>query len=393
MHNLEPKIEHWRRELERAGMAPEHLDELESHLREQLEMHMEDGKPEEEAFALAKAQLGKVDVLKKEYRRVHGMRAALRFSALVVMCLVWVALLFQVRALRDIGWVIVPLAFLALYGIKEGILAIWYFKRAGKSASDPHAFKVWLHARILLACGVGAILFGLAGTGSGMVKAFASLGVYGLYDPELIQAAIKEVLESLWVGLLISIPFFLFYLLLPQRKLCHGPAHEDRKADEGKFRRRFFAGLFHTFWIAVFFFVLVAMLFQSSGSIRPVFRDATWGGLPIILGLALAIDRGLVGLWQLRKFLRERTPIHRAKLRRSIRALKWCAISLIVAGLVGTLQGVFHLMRAWAEQLDPTRMAVAVGEVLLSWLLGILCAIPVLLLYLVLWRAEVSRDR
>ncbi len=71
MFNLEKSIEKWRRQMLTAGIkTPAPLNELEIHLREEMERQIELGAPEQQAFALAMAQIGEPATLKTEFRKV-----------------------------------------------------------------------------------------------------------------------------------------------------------------------------------------------------------------------------------------------------------------------------------------------------------------------------------
>ena len=71
MFNLEQSITDWRRQMSAAGIkTPEHLDELASHLREELAIQMQAGADEEHAFERAVQQIGRVPVLKAEFAKV-----------------------------------------------------------------------------------------------------------------------------------------------------------------------------------------------------------------------------------------------------------------------------------------------------------------------------------
>ena len=67
MPDLEQQIAEWRRQMLSAGIsAPALLDELESHLREDIERLIESGVDPYEAFQTASCRIGRVDALKEE---------------------------------------------------------------------------------------------------------------------------------------------------------------------------------------------------------------------------------------------------------------------------------------------------------------------------------------
>ena len=77
MFNLEQSISEWRRQMLSVGVKnPEILDELESHLREDLARRMQSGESEEQAFADAVQGVGQASVLKHEFAKIGGKKSA-----------------------------------------------------------------------------------------------------------------------------------------------------------------------------------------------------------------------------------------------------------------------------------------------------------------------------
>jgi len=73
MFNLDQAIAKWRQQLVAAGMTtPEVLDELESHLREEVQRQSKSGKTRQEAFGAAVQNLGTARVLENEFRKIRG---------------------------------------------------------------------------------------------------------------------------------------------------------------------------------------------------------------------------------------------------------------------------------------------------------------------------------
>src|SRR3954470_14008664 len=89
MFNLEKAIVAWRQDLAVAGIHRAlALDELESHLRDDVEQRVRTGEQVEEAFRAAVARLGQPAVLQKEFAKVcttkfRSLRAILRISCFV----------------------------------------------------------------------------------------------------------------------------------------------------------------------------------------------------------------------------------------------------------------------------------------------------------------------
>jgi hypothetical protein len=68
MHNLEQLIKDWRQQMLAAGInSSRTLDELESHLREEVEDRMRAGLHEREAFIIAARRIGQPESLKDEF--------------------------------------------------------------------------------------------------------------------------------------------------------------------------------------------------------------------------------------------------------------------------------------------------------------------------------------
>jgi hypothetical protein len=71
MFNLEPAITEWRRRMLTAGIkTPVPLEELEIHLREEIERQMKPGLNEQQVFNCATRQIGEAGVLKSEFTKV-----------------------------------------------------------------------------------------------------------------------------------------------------------------------------------------------------------------------------------------------------------------------------------------------------------------------------------
>jgi hypothetical protein len=72
MFNLEQSIAEWRRHLIASGMKfPEVRDEIESHLREDVEQQVRSGATEEQAFKISVLRLGEAVALKKEFMKAR----------------------------------------------------------------------------------------------------------------------------------------------------------------------------------------------------------------------------------------------------------------------------------------------------------------------------------
>ena len=70
MFDLEHAISEWRRQLANSGIdSPQVVDELESHLRDDIEQHMRSGVSEAQAFANAIRDVGQPSLLKTEFAK------------------------------------------------------------------------------------------------------------------------------------------------------------------------------------------------------------------------------------------------------------------------------------------------------------------------------------
>src|ERR1700743_3988821 len=91
MYNLEKEIARWRQRMAAGGInAPAVLDELESHLREEIEQQFFSGAGEQEAFEAAVLRIGQAGRLKCEFAKVdktkpvwqrEAVRALIGFGA------------------------------------------------------------------------------------------------------------------------------------------------------------------------------------------------------------------------------------------------------------------------------------------------------------------------
>jgi hypothetical protein len=110
MFDLEQSIAEWRRQMIDAGIkSPVPLDELESHLREELDRRIRSGEGTGRAFEKAVAQFGKFQALKAEFDKIEQrerkyMKRGLIIGAGIVGVLVGMALVMPaVAQYRQIG--------------------------------------------------------------------------------------------------------------------------------------------------------------------------------------------------------------------------------------------------------------------------------------------------
>src|SRR2546430_16025544 len=78
MFNLDQAITEWRRQMAARGIkSSEVLDELESHLRDDVEMQMRSGLDPQPAFDAAVQRIGQTKALTAEFKKVGGRKWAL----------------------------------------------------------------------------------------------------------------------------------------------------------------------------------------------------------------------------------------------------------------------------------------------------------------------------
>ena len=141
MRNFEPDIADWRRQLIAAGIkSADVLNELESHLREDIERRIRDGGDAKRVFELATAQLGEPSVLKMELDGSQKserkyMKRGLKIGGGIMGVMVGMALVMpavaqyrQIGAMRnDEPWLFLIGSLLTLAGC---FTAIHGFKKA-----------------------------------------------------------------------------------------------------------------------------------------------------------------------------------------------------------------------------------------------------------------------
>jgi hypothetical protein len=75
MFDLEQSIAEWRRQMRAAGIkTPVPLEELESHLREEIERQTESGLSEMEAFKASVQKIGPAQAVQNEFRKVEAIK-------------------------------------------------------------------------------------------------------------------------------------------------------------------------------------------------------------------------------------------------------------------------------------------------------------------------------
>src|SRR5438045_7910206 len=81
MFNLDHAIAEWRRQMSSGGIKSRHvLDELESHLREDVEQQMRSGAKLQKAFENAVRQIGQAGALRTEFAKISRTKGQLRLK-------------------------------------------------------------------------------------------------------------------------------------------------------------------------------------------------------------------------------------------------------------------------------------------------------------------------
>ena len=95
MFNLEQAITKWRQQMLAAGIqSPASLNELEIHLREEIERQMRSGSNARTAFEISLQQIGRPEVLSREFKKSEGTTAkTIGYLALGIGTLIMLRLL------------------------------------------------------------------------------------------------------------------------------------------------------------------------------------------------------------------------------------------------------------------------------------------------------------
>lgn len=130
MFDLDVQITEWRRQTLAAGIgSPVPLDELESHLRDEIEHQMRLGLSETEAFNLAVQQIGQAGMLKNEFAKIRSSETRKRkitrlffvFAALTYLLCGTFGLLNaeMTTKTRLLGFAAIAVSVLSLLGVRH----------------------------------------------------------------------------------------------------------------------------------------------------------------------------------------------------------------------------------------------------------------------------------
>jgi hypothetical protein len=197
MPEREQLIAQWRRNLaETTGCTKEVLDELESHLRDDVQQFMQAGHSEEQALALAASRLGHPRVLAAEFAKITGPASWLparlaTFAAVAVAALLVGYLLgrhqdgrFELLLAVHVGAITIGYT----YSLLAGTLVICYV--AARAFRDLNEGQMLVLERAVVVLTATASVLTFAGILLGCFWAKDHLGRYWDWDPKETWAAV-----------------------------------------------------------------------------------------------------------------------------------------------------------------------------------------------------------
>ncbi len=158
MFDLEQAIAAWRQQMSSAGIqAPVPLEELELHLREEIEQQILAGLNAEKSFAVAIQKIGRMETLKTEFTKAGGVkkstpweRGIIGFISLGVIIPLGIYVILKNE--MSLGWRLAGFADFAVIA-----LSILCWRRLNR------VFPVIPNRRIRLAIGLGLAALGMTG--------------------------------------------------------------------------------------------------------------------------------------------------------------------------------------------------------------------------------------
>lgn len=159
MFNLEQSISNWRRQMRKAGITNrEDLDELESHLRDEIDGQMRSGHDEPAAFELAMQQMGQTGSLTGEFRKVGAKIHRVSGVVTGVVCVPLTVLILALGVLTFSGLGMTPFQeILALQALGLTLLIAFQWRRLIRYLPIVRT----LRGRIAGAACANALVFGL----------------------------------------------------------------------------------------------------------------------------------------------------------------------------------------------------------------------------------------
>ena len=161
MFDLEQSIAVWQKQMLATGIkSPVPLEELEIHLREEIERQTKTGLNEQEAFKTAVQKIGQAPALKLEFKKV-GIPAEMQFVKLVGIACSMVASLFSL-------WILLVLLTVHEANLTERMLGLvaftsiilsWRYAPRFLPAISNRRVRAAIGAACCLASGSGMMLF------------------------------------------------------------------------------------------------------------------------------------------------------------------------------------------------------------------------------------------
>jgi len=194
MFDLNEAIAEWRRQMRAAGIrTPMPLDELESHLRDDLDRLIQSGSSPAQAFEAAVQRMGQSRMLKAEFEKIGGLREARHGKVIGIACCTFAGLFSLLLAPR----------FLTIHELSTaqrmwGLTAVALTVLSIASWGFSHKYlPVIRNRRVRIAVGVGCGL-----TGAICLLAFGNL-LPNVIVPRLFQgdASADSVRGSVLIGL------------------------------------------------------------------------------------------------------------------------------------------------------------------------------------------------
>jgi hypothetical protein len=205
MFNLDEAITEWRRQMAADGNKNATiLDELESHLREDICARLEAGDSETRAFVKAFASIGNPSVVRKEFNKISRtpglpvkIGTSLWIVQVVLMAILWATLIFTGKAtlLLATYLFILTTGYGAIFLI--GGLALYYFYSQWLGKLSP-ALEQSLTRAVRQFTGIAAT-FVLVGFSLGMIWSWQKYGSYWENSPREIGSLCASAwLTALW---------------------------------------------------------------------------------------------------------------------------------------------------------------------------------------------------
>lgn len=129
--NLERTIEDWKRQLAAGGIkGPQILNELESHLREDIERQTREGVEAQTAFQVAVKRIGTSKVLRREFEKINGWRKLAHKLMLVIALGLLIIFSFFGSAAAYLCYATWSERVLAFGGLAATVFVAYLWKRA-----------------------------------------------------------------------------------------------------------------------------------------------------------------------------------------------------------------------------------------------------------------------